>query len=38
MTTLEARGLPVRYLESAAALGLGVADRARIDVRAVDLG
>lgn len=37
MTTLAQRGLPVRYLEAAAALGLGVADRARIDVRAVDL-
>lgn len=37
MTTLEARGLPVRYLDAAAALGLGVADRTRIDLRAVDL-
>ncbi|MEZ4394802.1 MAG: DUF362 domain-containing protein [Polyangiales bacterium] len=37
MTTLAARGLPVRYLEAAEALGLGVADRARIDLRAIDL-
>lgn len=37
MTTLEARGLPVRYLDAAAALGLGISDRARIELRAVDL-
>lgn len=37
MPTLERRGLPVRYLEQAEALGLGVADRARIDVRAINL-
>ena len=37
MTTLAARGLPVRYLESAESLGLGVANRDRIQIRAVDL-
>lgn len=37
MTTLAARGLPVRYLESAETLGLGVANRDRIQIRAVDL-
>ncbi len=31
------RGKPVRYLESAAALNLGVADRSRIDPRTVTL-
>lgn len=37
MTTLERRGKPVRYLDSAAALNLGVADRSRIDLRTVTL-
>ncbi|MBI5513355.1 MAG: DUF362 domain-containing protein [Deltaproteobacteria bacterium] len=33
MTTLAQRGLPPRYLESAQTLGLGISDRARIDLR-----
>jgi uncharacterized protein (DUF362 family) len=37
MGTLAARGLPPNYIDAAATLGLGVADRARIEVRAVNL-
>ncbi len=37
MTTLAQRGLPVRYLEAAETMGLGIADRARIDTRVVNL-
>lgn len=37
MTSLERRGLPPRYIDHAATLGLGVADRARIDTRVVNL-
>lgn len=37
MTTLERRGKPVRYLDAAAQLGLGVADRARIQLQTVAL-
>ncbi|MBL8601092.1 MAG: DUF362 domain-containing protein [Myxococcales bacterium] len=37
MGTLQARGLPVRYLEEGERLGLGVADRARINTRVVTL-
>lgn len=37
MTTLAQRGLPPRYIEAAEGLGLGVADRTRIEVRAVNL-
>jgi uncharacterized protein (DUF362 family) len=37
MTSLEQRGLPPRYIDEAARLGLGVADRARIETRAVNL-
>ncbi len=35
MGTLEARGLPPRYIEQGQAMGLGVADRARIQTRVV---
>jgi uncharacterized protein (DUF362 family) len=37
MTSLEQRGLPPRYIDEAGRLGLGVADRARIETRAVTL-
>lgn len=37
MTTLAQRGLPPRYIDAAGTLGLGVSDRARIDLRAVNL-
>lgn len=37
MTSLERRGLPPRYIDHAAALGLGIADRTQIDIRTVDL-
>lgn len=37
MTTLEQRGLPPRYIDEAARLGLGVADRARIETRIITL-
>ena len=35
MGTLEARGLPPRYIEQGQAMGLGIADRARIQTRVV---
>ncbi len=37
MGSLQARGLPPRYIDAAGALGLGVADRARINVQTVNL-
>ncbi len=37
MGTLEARGLPPRYIDQAGAMGLGVADRTRIQTRVVTL-
>lgn len=37
MTTLAQRGLPPRYIDHAETLGLGVADRARIETRVVNL-
>lgn len=37
LTTLERRGKPPRYIDQGAQLGLGIADRARIDLREVTL-
>lgn len=37
MGTLAARGLPPRYIDAAGSMGLGVADRARINVQTVTL-